>query len=97
MVEIAREVNKETDKIRFELAGDGPDRAMIMGLIERYRLEKTFMLRGFVENLVDFYQGLDIYLNTSLHEGIPMSILEAMSYEIPIVGPNMGGTEGNDE
>jgi len=91
MVEIAREISKETDKIRFELAGDGPDRAMIMRLIERYRLEKTFILRGFVENSDDFYQCLDIYLNTSLHEGIPMSILEAMSYEIPIIAPNIGG------
>lgn len=91
MVEIAREVKKETDKIRFELAGDGPDRAMIMDLIDRYRLEKTFILRGFVENPVEFYQGLDVYLNTSRHEGIPMTILEAMLYEIPIVGPNMGG------
>lgn len=91
MVEIAKEINKETDKIIFELAGDGPEKAKILDLIERYRLERKFLLRGFVENVFEFYQGLDIFLNTSIHEGIPMSILEAMSYGIPVIAPNTGG------
>ena len=91
MVEIAKEVCKETDKIRFELAGDGPEREKIRDLIQRYRLENIFLLRGTVENLFEFYQNIDLYLNTSLHEGIPMSILEAMSFGIPIIAPNTGG------
>jgi glycosyltransferase involved in cell wall biosynthesis len=91
MVEIAREVYRETDKIRFELAGDGPDMARVTDLLERYRLGDIFVLRGFVEDLTGFYQGLDIYLNTSLHEGIPMSVLEAMSHGIPVIAPNVGG------
>jgi len=91
MVEIAREVSGETENIRFELAGDGPDRAKIADLVERYRLGKVFLLRGFVEDLSGFYQGIDLYLNTSLHEGIPMSVLEAMSHGIPVIAPNVGG------
>jgi glycosyltransferase involved in cell wall biosynthesis len=46
-----------------------------------------------VEDRFEFYKGLDLYLNTSLHEGIPISILEAMSYGIPIIAPNVGGLE----
>ena len=91
MVEIAREVKKETDRIHFELAGDGPEKERIMSLIERYRLGDTFMLRGFVENIFKYYQGVDVYINTSTHEGIPMSVLEAMSYGIPIIAPDTGG------
>ena len=91
MVEVAREVSKRTDKIQFVLAGDGPDRGKIMELIERNGLRNMFLLKGFVDNLSEFYPYLDLYMNTSLHEGIPMSILEAMSYELPIIAPNVGG------
>ena len=91
MVEIAKEIYRETNKIRFELAGEGPELEKVRDLVGLYGLEKIFFLRGFVNDRVDFYKNLDIYLNTSLHEGIPMSILEAMSYGIPIIAPNVGG------
>jgi glycosyltransferase involved in cell wall biosynthesis len=91
MVEIAREVCRETGEIRFELAGDGPDWTKIMSLVERYRLKEKFLLRGFVGDPPGFYQGLDLFMNTSIHEGIPMSVLEAMSYGIPVIAPNVGG------
>ena len=91
MVEIAMEVNKEGSMTRFELAGDGPERDRILGLIGRYHLEEKFVLRGHLENMADFYSGIDLYINTSIHEGLPMAVLEAMAHGIPVVVPNIGG------
>jgi len=93
MVEVAKEVNAKTDKIRFELAGEGPMLGDIQGLIKKHGLEGRFMLRGFIHDLSTFYEGLDVYLNTSLHEGIPMSVLEAMAHGVPPVVPRVGGLE----
>jgi glycosyltransferase involved in cell wall biosynthesis len=91
MVEIAGEVRKETGAIRFELAGDGPEMGRIRELVERNRLGTTFLLLGFLDDPPEFYRGLDLYLNTSRHEGIPMSVLDAMSNGIPVVAPDAGG------
>ena len=77
--------------IRFELAGEGPERGNLERQIRHYGLEEFFRLRGFVSDMPAFYRGLDLYLNTSIHEGIPFSVLEAMSYGVPVVAPHVGG------
>jgi glycosyltransferase involved in cell wall biosynthesis len=91
MVEIARMVLEKVNGIRFELAGDGPERPKLQRLIKEYGLEEKFILRGFVDDIFHFYQGLDLYLCTSLHEGIPMSVLEAMAHGLPVIAPKVGG------
>ncbi len=91
MVQIAKEVLSKTDKVRFELAGEGPERDKILRLIDEYNLRQGFVLRGFIDNIETFYHGLDIYINTSLHEGFPMSLLEAMACGLPIIAPKVGG------
>jgi L-malate glycosyltransferase len=91
MVRIGREILKESHEIRLKLIGDGPEKAKIQKFIRIYGLDKTFLLEGFLEDTSSFYRGIDIYLNTSLHEGISMSVLEAMSYGLPVIAPKVGG------
>jgi glycosyltransferase involved in cell wall biosynthesis len=93
MVEIARTVLEKVNDVCFELAGDGPERPKIQCLIRKYGLEEKFVLRGFVDDISHFYQGIDLYLCTSLHEGIPMSVLEAMAHGLPVIAPKVGGLE----
>jgi L-malate glycosyltransferase len=91
MVEIAKIVAKKSKNVRFILAGDGPERNRLESLMQDYDLEEFFTLMGHTDNMDAFYQELDLYINTSLHEGIPMSILEAMSYGLPVIAPDVGG------
>lgn len=92
MVEIARATQAlSKSKVRFELAGEGPERACLEALIERYGLHEQFLLRGHQDDMNAFYEGIDLYLNTSVHEGIPMTILEALARGLPVVAPAVGG------
>jgi len=91
LVKIAAEVNRNEKNVRFELAGDGPEFEKLSGQIRESGLQEVFFLKGFVEDMEKFYSGLDLYISTSLHEGFPMSILEAMSHGLPVVAPMEGG------
>ena len=89
--DIAAEINRYAKDVRFELAGEGPEFENISERIKRHGLQDVFRLKGFMGNMSDFYNGLDLYINTSLHEGLPMSVLEAMSNGLPVVAPKEGG------
>ena len=90
-VRIAKEVKSRGAPIRFELAGDGPGTEEVEKLIREFDLGNTVFLKGCLHEMSVFYRNLDLYLNTSIHEGIPMSVLEAMSYGLPVIAPNVGG------
>lgn len=90
-VDIAAEVNKHAKDVRFTLAGEGPEHAKLLEQIRRYGLQDGFCLEGFVEDMSEFYAELDLYINTSLHEGSPMSVLEAMAHGLPVIAPKEGG------
>ena len=92
MIEIAQTI-AATGKvdIRFELAGDGPEQRALEALVQDHGLNSDFIFKGHQDDMLPFYQGLDIYLNTSLHEGIPMTILEALSFSLPVIAPAVGG------
>lgn len=55
-----------------------------------------YKLKGYVENkdVVHFYEThfVDCFINVSSTEGIPVSIMEAMSFGIPVIATNVGGT-----
>lgn len=55
----------------------------------------SIKLRGFVSNpeLIEYYQKnhVDLFINLSTTEGVPVSIMEAISFGIPIVSNDVGG------
>lgn len=92
MVEVARVVaSARVQDVQFELAGEGFERPVLEAMIQKYGLHDRFVLKGHQEDMDTFYRGMDIYLNTSIHEGIPMTILEALARGIPVVAPAVGG------
>ena len=81
-------VAKELPDIEFNIVGDGP----LENTFKKVSPDNVNILgykRG--EDLVKCYQKCDIYCQPSLYEGLPLSVLEAMSVGRPIVASDVGG------
>lgn len=89
---------KPSLQIKWTHIGDGPlfDRLQNQAHIAFTNLKNvSFDFKGRLPNksVKKFYtsEPIDIFINTSESEGIPVSIMEAMSYEVPSIAPNIGG------
>ena len=82
------QTNKE---VVFLLIGDGPKRQKLEEMVRREGLDKSILFLGRVTPPVPFYRCMDMFVLTSISEGSPTSILEAMSYGLPIVATSVGG------
>lgn len=90
-LEVAAGMRKQNYHASFSILGDGP---LKEHLIQKAKDLKIDDCVEFIEPMADpnpYYKSLDIYMNTSIHEGIPLSILEAMSHGVPVVAPRVGG------
>lgn len=89
-VEAARLVLKSYPLVRFILVGDGLLRGRVERLIERYRLEDKITLLGWRRDIFQIINNTDIFVLTSLWEGLPIAVLEAMACARPVVVTNSG-------
>ena len=79
-------------KVELQIAGDGPERAAGEAMVKARRINGVTFL-GHVEDAakVEAFRQGDIYLFTSMYEGMPNSVLEAMAFGLPIVTRTVGG------
>ncbi|MBN2042147.1 MAG: glycosyltransferase family 4 protein [Spirochaetes bacterium] len=82
-----------SEKIKFLIMGDGPEKENLKQLAEKLNLDKKVIFLGFVDEAVKFkyYNTADIFALTSLHEGFGIVYMEAMFCGLPIVCSNNGG------
>lgn len=85
MLDVCADFFKIHPEWHLDIVGDGPDKKKLSDKIRNLRLEKNVTIQPFTENIEKAYLSSSIYLMTSRYEGLPMVLLEAQSYGIPIV------------
>lgn len=90
-VEVAEAVAKKTDTIRFLLIGADYEEEMIRAMVKEKGLTGIIEMPGQLHDTVASFRRMDVFLMTSDFEGLPLSLLEAMSSGCVPVVSNVGG------
>lgn len=91
-VEAARLARAGDPRLKFFLAGDGEMRAQVIAAIDAAGLRDHVRLLGWRQDVPDLLAAMDVFLLTSLFEGLPRAVLQAMAAGVPVVVTDTGGT-----
>ena len=92
LVDAARMLARNDDRIGIVLVGDGPDRSMLEALVRDWSLQSSVVFTGFRSDVDRLLPGADILAQASHTEGLPNVVLEACAAGLPVVATDVGGT-----
>lgn len=80
------------NKLEFLFGGDG-DVEQVQAIIREQNLNNIAKYQGWVSGIKKerLLNQADAYILPSYNEGLPISVLEAMSYSLPIISTTVGG------
>ncbi len=91
LLKIAQKMNEQNIDFTLFIAGAGPLQSKLQLMIEKFHLAKKVYLVGFISNIDQFMNSIDVFLLTSNYEGFGYVLVEAMSHSKPVVSFNVGG------
>jgi glycosyltransferase involved in cell wall biosynthesis len=89
-VEVAARVQRVVRDSQFLIIGEGPERAKIEAAIEKHSLQYQVQMLGNRSDTHRLLSAIDVFALTSHNEANPVSILEALSTEVPVVSTRVG-------
>ena len=91
LIEAAAEVLRAEPDAHFIIAGEGELRESLEHQIRHHHLEKHVLLAGFRSDVLSLHKAFDIFVMSSLTEGLGTSLLDAMACGKPVVATTAGG------
>lgn len=89
-VEVVQALKQRGLMFQLHIAGDGPLIDDVKQKVRALNLEEQIIFHGFVTDTESFYKKANLLLICSKTEGLPMNLLEALSYGMPVVSTGVG-------
>jgi len=90
-IKIVEGLLKDYPQIKYTYVGDGKYYEEIAEYVKNNRLEKNIKLPGFMDNPYEVLKDADLFLLTSLYEGLPYALIEAMAFKVPLLASDVTG------
>jgi glycosyltransferase involved in cell wall biosynthesis len=74
------------------IVGDGSERARLEAAAVECGVAPFVHFVGYRSDAREWLAGCDVYVNSSISEGISLTILEGMAASLPVIATNVGGT-----
>lgn len=91
LLRAARLVADVSPGFELDIVGDGPSRAHLEALCDELNLRPHVKFLGFRHDIDALLQQADLFVLSSVTEGLSISLLEAMAAGLPIVATDVGG------
>ena len=75
----------------LHLAGEGEEKAKLMAIADELGISSQVKFRGYLGNISEFLNELDLFISSSLWEGLPTAILEAIVAGVPVLATDIAG------
>jgi L-malate glycosyltransferase len=76
---------------RFFIVGQGERMDELKAAAAQLGLKRELVMTGFREDVADFYRIADLFVMSSVQEGLGTAVLDALALEIPVVATRTGG------
>ncbi|OQA56611.1 MAG: putative glycosyltransferase EpsD [Candidatus Omnitrophica bacterium ADurb.Bin277] len=90
-IKLAVLISRNIPRAKFLMVGDGVLKNKIERLILKTGLKSKVILTGWRRDIPKILSAMDLFVLTSLWEGLPIAVLEAMKSRIPVLATDTGG------
>ena len=91
LIDAAALVVREVPDARFVIVGEGELREALERQIKEKHLGRHIFLAGFRSDVLELTKGFDLFVMSSIHEGMCVALVDAMAAGKPAVGTRAGG------
>lgn len=93
LIEAFSQLQQRYGNAELYILGDGPFRKELQDMIEQQGLAECVHLEGNVEHVEKYCAKADVFVLSSIYEGLPLVVLEAMAASLPVIATDVGGVK----
>jgi len=90
-LEVAAKLTDKYDGVKFIFVGEGEERSKLESQVEDMKLSDRVIFSGYREDIAEVMGIFDVFIFTSLREGLPQVLIQAVAVGLPIVTFNVEG------